>query len=381
MGQIVLKIPKRKKQLQIIQSEKRLTDIIEQRHLRIREQLGWLDGFDIPADAIDKDMDNIEMIMPYIDDDNIDEFDNKLPEATKEEYIAESAAETTKAFANYSDLAILDTLRQEPDIEIELPPDEEPEERKTIFTEVFQVTDKEKPVQVIRNDDRKKTIEVDIAEKYVQEAYDRGYEDCKEIANLNAEGQILESYRYIRRIDKLATELRSHYQRELTEINNKIIDLAVTVAEVIIDREIGERSQTILEQISKAMLELNDDIVFNITINPEDFAILEQAKSSLSTNSKSFASTTITTDASIKKGGCMLATSAGNIDATIDTQIKKIRQELDSITSEEYANTIPFMDNPIPEVDEISDDMMDQMDKIVNDANAVEAKEKAEPEI
>jgi flagellar biosynthesis/type III secretory pathway protein FliH len=258
-------------------------------------------------------------------------------------------------------------LKNEPEIEIGLPEDRIVIPDKPIFTEIYSISDAKEPIQIIHSDARN-TIDTELAEKYVQNAYDSGYEDCREVANLNAQTKVNEAHKNVRRIDKLMLELRKHYANKLLKFNEVLIDLSCAIAEVIIENEVQREDNIVIKQIQKAINELNDDAVFSIVINPEDEKILEETKSALFNSnridaSKSFAATVISTDESIKKGGCILKTSAGNIDATIDTQLKKIREEITLISEEKKTNKIPFVNENIPEIEAVSEQFLKQIDK------------------
>lgn len=363
MGEIILKVPKKKKKLQLIQSEKVLNDMIAERQAQMRHKFEFdnIEGI-VEYKKFTESEEFIELISFSEDRDN-DEFikyinnqDRKNIYSKTEEEINKKSTEIINKI-NYD--VISEDLNNDPEIDIGLPSDLITKPEKKIFTEIYSVTASGKPIQIQHNDEKNK-ISLNLVEKYVQNAYDHGYEDCQEIANLNIQTRVTEAYKYVRRIDKLMVDIRQHYATQINELRKKIIELSCVVAEVIIETEIVKDENIVVKQIEKAINELNDDTVFNIIINPNDMKILGEVKSILSNSSKKIVGAKISTDDKLSQGDCVLSTSAGNIDATIKTQINKIREELINIDNERQAKQ-PISSN-IPDIEIISDDFLQKID-------------------
>ena len=395
MGEIVLKVPKKRHKVQLIKAEKILNDIITARQEKIKEKFGLEEIKQLLE--LEKQKEEEERLRKEEEErkKQEDEAFYQLVETPKTEKIndvyfvkneAENAENDIEAeirknkksnAANqqellndddiddvsevsmdvlYDEKVVAEELKNEPEIDIGLPEDRIVIPDKTVFTEIYSISEIDKPIQITHSNE-KNTIDIELAEKYVQEAYDRGYEDCKEVAVLNAQTKINEAHNHVRKIDKLAVELRKHYGGRLKVFNDELIDLSCALVEVIIENEIQRGNNIVIKQIEKAIRELNEDVVFSVTIHPDDAKILEESKTMLSQNSKSFAATEISTDSNIERGGCILRTSAGNIDATLKNQISKIRAELETI-SEEKKNKMSFgnEDVPIIEIETTSED-------------------------
>jgi flagellar assembly protein FliH len=65
-------------------------------------------------------------------------------------------------------------------------------------------------------------------------------------------------------------------------------------------------------------------VTFNV--NPDDYDYVEKLRPNLFRNNKEIKSIVVTSDPAVSKGGCFLETSRGNIDATIESKLEKIRQ-------------------------------------------------------
>ena len=65
-------------------------------------------------------------------------------------------------------------------------------------------------------------------------------------------------------------------------------------------------------------------VTFNV--NPDDYDYVEKLRPNLFRNCKEIKSIVVTSDPSVSRGGCLLETPRGNIDATIESKLEKIRQ-------------------------------------------------------
>ncbi|MDR0917703.1 MAG: hypothetical protein LBM93_00410, partial [Oscillospiraceae bacterium] len=330
MGQIIVKVPKRKTKLQLIQSEKVLNDIIEKRQQKYIEQLKASHLLDI-----EERKDLLEDVIPntsFTDEeatllfeqdaksfDEADKISNDL-----EDLVSQSDATIDKLYAE----AINNVIKEDQTEEIELPDDAFKEPPKTIFAEIYSISDNDKPVKISRIDVKRNTVEISVAERFVQEAYDKGYNDAQEIAKINAQAMIMKANEHIKQIDVLMTEISKHYERQIKQFNTKLIELSTVIAGAIIDKEIEQDNNIFVKQVEKALNELKDNIILNVIINPADYALLEEAKSNLVNENKTILTASIITDNNINRGSCIIGSNAGTIDANITTQINKIKEML-----------------------------------------------------
>jgi len=74
-----------------------------------------------------------------------------------------------------------------------------------------------------------------------------------------------------------------------------------------------------------------------IRVNSEDFDYIENIKQGFAAKFRELHSIKLVSDLSIERGGCLLETQYGDIDARIGTQLEKIFQSLkDVYNNKEY---------------------------------------------
>jgi len=137
----------------------------------------------------------------------------------------------------------------------------------------------------------------------------------------------------LREIEPLVNTFRELI-RELTEVRGKfyenseeeMIHLVISVARTILGIEIQENPVLLRTVIRKAVLTLKARENINIRVNPEDMAEAEEFKPELRKDIQSSDNVTFRADPLITRGGCMVETNIGSIDARIETQLEAIRE-------------------------------------------------------
>ena len=156
-----------------------------------------------------------------------------------------------------------------------------------------------------------------------QEAYEKGFaqgeKDGFELGEKKA-NKVLEN------IEKLLNEISSFKKDVLKEYEKEILDLIFAVVEKIVYHDVRHDDTAIKESIFNA-LEMGVEkskVTFNV--NPDDYDYVEKLRPNLFRNCKEIKSIVVTSDPSVSRGGCLLETPRGNIDATIESKLEKIRQ-------------------------------------------------------
>ncbi len=181
------------------------------------------------------------------------------------------------------------------------------------------------PHQEITEDENLSSAKI---QEEIQNAYNQGFNDGQQTTTAAFQAQIQQHQKWLKNIDSIIEDLLHQYSKLISELENQIIDLSVSIAKHILQTETLFNSEIIIEQVRKAVKELDNEIVFNIRLNPENINVLKKAKSELINDSTLGSKVKLIPDNSIEPGGCILETSAGTIDATLDSQLEKIRNSL-----------------------------------------------------
>ncbi len=131
---------------------------------------------------------------------------------------------------------------------------------------------------------------------------------------------------------QLSQELLTKAYQEKKEIINEsepfVIDLAVQIASKIIQKELEAKPEVLIEMIKQNLVYSNERSMISICVSPEDFTFVQNQRNQLLESLEGQVEVKILPEHSIEKGGCVIRTSYGSIDARLDVQLKEIKQAL-----------------------------------------------------
>lgn len=203
--------------------------------------------------------------------------------------------------------------------------------KKVIFTEKFVISNSNQPLQISLKNIGEPTLSISEAKYEIQNAYDKGFSDGQEAASIAYQNEVEKYTHWIAEFDELSKKLRTEYSLNMHKLENAVVPVAVMIAKHILMREISNDSNIVIEQVRKAIKLTDEDSVVKIIVNPEDLEILNSVKSTLTSDKSVSENIEITSDSKISRGGCMLLTNVGIIDACIESQLQKIQENLSEI--------------------------------------------------
>lgn len=157
-----------------------------------------------------------------------------------------------------------------------------------------------------------------------REAYERGFEQGEKAGRLLGE-QKMEPVK--KAISGLLENLTSVHVKWLEERKKEIIDLTMIIATKIIHGEIQQDKSVVLRLAQEAISRTIKGSKMTLRVSPQDLAYLEKHLKEFPdiAMSEHFK---IEADSQITRGGCVLISDAGEIDTTIENQIRVMRETL-----------------------------------------------------
>jgi flagellar assembly protein FliH len=136
-------------------------------------------------------------------------------------------------------------------------------------------------------------------------------------------------------IDYVKESIRSFYdapQQVYDEIAGDILEISIDIAKKIIKKEMTENPEIILDNIRDIMKGLSkEESKITLRVNPSQAAFLKQelpeAARSLGLEVKIY----VVSDDSVMEGGCVMTTTNGVVDSTIESQLAIICEVLKEI--------------------------------------------------
>ena len=160
-----------------------------------------------------------------------------------------------------------------------------------------------------------------ISHQDIEEAYARGRREALDDAgkDLVAAAQALVTA--AEEISRLRESLAQNSSRDM-------LRLVMTIAEQIIRREVAADPQVVLSIIENALQSSVRSDQYRVRVNPADLEQVVQQKPLFLASISGLKNLSIEADPEISRGGCLVDSDLGEVDATIETQLESIQQAL-----------------------------------------------------
>lgn len=159
------------------------------------------------------------------------------------------------------------------------------------------------------------------ADEIAKEAYRKGFEqgerDGFEVGNKKAVS-VAEEFQTV------LDEIRTAREEILLQSEREAAALAMTLAEKIICREIEIQKECIMDVAKEALTMISGGDNVQIVLNPDDYAFLEGCKSDLLESVQGIKSISLEKESAVGRGGCIVKTSLGELDARVNNKIDHI---------------------------------------------------------
>lgn len=163
---------------------------------------------------------------------------------------------------------------------------------------------------------------------------------AKEEANSIREAAAKEGYQEgikaakedIQRVRESLESFLNAKQEVYEEIAPDVLEISLDIAKKIIKKEMHEDQTILLENIKDILKGLSkEETKIMLKVNPSQAAMLKQEIPEMMNIAGLEAKVIIVPDENTMEGGCLLTTSNGVIDATIETQLEIISEALKEI--------------------------------------------------
>ncbi|GAB4165681.1 MAG: hypothetical protein Tsb0017_07700 [Geothermobacteraceae bacterium] len=154
-----------------------------------------------------------------------------------------------------------------------------------------------------------------------EEAYARGRQD-----GLHEAGE---------RFDKAANALARGLE-EISRLRESILRnssqdmlrLVMTIARQVIHREVTVNPEIVLSTIDMALQASVSSDSYVIHVNPEDLQLVEEQKPLFLASIRGLENIQFRPDSEVERGGCLVESNLGQVDATIEGQLDEVRRTL-----------------------------------------------------
>lgn len=162
----------------------------------------------------------------------------------------------------------------------------------------------------------------------VKDGYDEGYKRGYEEGREKAEELIRE-----------ALEIKDYYNSRKNQIlkdaEKDLIELVITIYEKVLNQKVKEDEEYIISLVLNGIEELEIKDKLTIITSKEDYEVLKNNENVILAKASLIDSIEIKVNSEMQKGDCILETSKGNIDVSLNSQLEEIRDFLYTILNNE----------------------------------------------
>lgn len=188
-----------------------------------------------------------------------------------------------------------------------------------------------KSSDLLRDDDND-INSAEFVKQQIAEAYQKGSVDGQQKVKRELEkdytDKLYKKYEEVYHIVEAYDQKMTDYE---TSFEKLIINTASILAKKILRREI-ETETVINESVRSSISKIIGANEVKIKLHPSDINELNEYSKNL-INSSSFNKIKFEPDERIEKGGCLVETEIGNVDARISTQLEELRRKLEESVS------------------------------------------------
>ncbi|GAB4364521.1 MAG: FliH/SctL family protein [Calditrichia bacterium] len=162
-------------------------------------------------------------------------------------------------------------------------------------------------------------------QKEIQYAYKKGLEEGRLDGYHQAENDYNHKFEQLLVcFDQIQVERTTFFQKA----ERALLELVLKMVEKILKEVPPFMPELIEKNIQNLLRMLANETVVEIFLNPEDLKNFQELKSSFEKSLPGLEKISLKSDPRITRGGCLLNTDVGKIDARIETQISQLLQEI-----------------------------------------------------
>jgi flagellar assembly protein FliH len=106
----------------------------------------------------------------------------------------------------------------------------------------------------------------------------------------------------------------------------EVARLAVTIAEKVIAKELEAHPEVVIDLVKSALRRIREREVLRVRINPEDIPLVRAARDDMMSEISGIQKLDLIDDRRVGRGGCVVESSTGILDARIKTQLEQIER-------------------------------------------------------
>ncbi len=162
------------------------------------------------------------------------------------------------------------------------------------------------------------------------EAYKKGYDAGREEGYKDGQAEVMRLIDRLGTVVSTAVDIRDDIIKSSERMMSEMI---LMIARKVIKDEIVERREVVVNNIKEAIKRVKDRDRIDIRVNFADLDMTTAHKDELIKMMESLKKVNIYEDSRVERGGCIIETDVGAIDARISTQLDAIEEAIRNTTA------------------------------------------------
>ncbi len=138
-----------------------------------------------------------------------------------------------------------------------------------------------------------------------------------------------------------AANIEMDAQRQIedfwTSIEPDLLKLAVEIAGKIVRKNIEENDEFVVMTVKEGLRQLRERQDLRIRVNPSDYELVHKHKDDIISSCDGIRTVEVIDDRRVDRGGCVIESGNGYLDARIETQFNEVEKALMDV--EQYGNS------------------------------------------
>ncbi len=203
------------------------------------------------------------------------------------------------------------------------------------MSEIIKLNMKKKKLNVsLKNPFETNNFETEKEEDYFQnqlkQHYEHGFAEGQKAAHekleLEYKDKLLKKFN---ELNDILADVNGNMAAYGDNFERIVVDLALAIAEKVVRKEIVQ-SRAISDVLQESLRRVMGANRIIIKINPEDLDELNSESDQLFKDD-SFAKIKFEPDRKIERGGCLVETEIGNVDARVSSQFSEVKKSLEAV--------------------------------------------------
>lgn len=160
-----------------------------------------------------------------------------------------------------------------------------------------------------------------------QQAYDQGFEEGKAAGEAQAAVYVQEA---LTKLNEIAVALPSVVKQN----EEKLVSLSLDIASKVIQQEIALQPEIVQRTVEMALKRVSDLEAVTVKVNPLDLDLILPKQEHFKMILPDVQAFSIEGNHTIQRGGCLIETNSGSINATIETQLSIVEELFRNVRAE-----------------------------------------------